>query len=197
MIEDPASALRLARLGQMLLEVVPGAVLRVGTEGGPTLAVARPGDPRAEVLSCQHRAALVHGLGQGSSRRYVEALDLMGDGALTVELDLPAGVDLGTGLVVVDEAGHRRICAVTTLCPTHAAAAARAARTVPLPAHHLLAREQGLAELRLDLAHDRDLGVTLLAWVHRPHPAVVGPIEDVARAAAAAVAVEELLVSLR
>jgi hypothetical protein len=46
------------------------------------------------------------------------------------------------------------------------------------------------------VAHDPALAVTLMSWLHRPHPAVVGPLEDVARAAAAACAVEELLQTL-
>lgn len=197
MISDLASGLVRARLGQLLLEVVPGAVLRVGREGGPTLRVARPGDPRADVLSCQHRAALVRSADSGLAHTYASALDLTGGGGLTVDLDLPAGADLGLGLVALEEAGSRHLCAVTTLCPTHATAAVRAARTVPLPAHHALVRDPELADLRLDVARDPDLGVTLLSWVHRPHPAVLGPIEDVARAGVAAVAVEELLLSVR
>jgi hypothetical protein len=194
---DLASELQQARLAQVLLEQVPGAVLLVGREGGPSLTVARPGDPRADLLPCQHRAALVRAQDSGLARAYAAALDLTLGGALSVTLELPSSADLGLGLAALDDGAHRRICAVTTLCPAHAAAAVRAARTVPLPASHALAREASVADLRLDVSRDRDLGVTLLSWLHNPHPALQGPVEDVARAAVAALAVEELLLSLR
>jgi hypothetical protein len=192
-----ASELEPARLAQVLLEEVPGAVLRISRQDGPSLTVARPGDPRADVLACQHRAALVRAHASGLAATYAAALGLTVGGPLRVALDLPTPADLGLGLAALEDDGRRRICAVTTLCPTHATAAVRAARTVPLPAHHAIARDPTLADLRLDVTRDRDLGVTLLSWVHNPHPAVQGPIEDVARAAVAAVAVEELLLSLR
>ncbi|HJR26339.1 MAG TPA: hypothetical protein VJ804_12760, partial [Acidimicrobiales bacterium] len=65
------------------------------------------------------------------------------------------------------------------------------------PSQRALTREPAVADLRLEVTRDHDLGVTLLSWVHNPHPSVVGPIEDVARAGAAALAVEELLLAVR
>ena len=192
--------LRLARLGHLLVEAVPGSALRIGRPDREAVVVAPPGDPRAEVLLCQHRAALTHALETGRARTYADALgfdDRFEDGQdhqLAVQLLPPPGADLGSGVLVREDGdGLRRVLLVTTLCPTHAAAAVRAARTVPMPAHEALTREPGLADLTLEIAHDRPLRVTLLAWRHRPHPAVVDAIDDVARAASAACAVEELL----
>lgn len=192
-----ADHLRLQRLAHILLEAVPGTALRVGREGGPAVVVAPAGDPRADVLPCQHRAALARALEAGLQQAYAHALGLRDGGELTAELLPPAGADLGSGVLARDEPdGQRRVVAVTTLCPDHAARAVRAARTVPLPAHHVLTREPAMADLTLELARDRMLSVTLLSWRHRPHPAVVGAVDDVARAAAAACAVEELLCSI-
>ncbi len=189
-----AEQLRLPRLAHVLLEAIPGAALRVGRVDGPSVLVAPAGDPRAEVLLCQHRAALAGALEAGEQRGYANAVGLRDGGPVTTELLAPPGADLGSGVLARDDGGgHRRVVTVTTLCPQHAAAAVRAARTVPLPAHHALTREPALADLSLEVAHDRMLAVTLLSWRHRPHPAVVGAVEDVARAASAACAVEELL----
>jgi hypothetical protein len=185
--------LRLARLGQVLLEALPGAVLRIGRAGGPHVTVASVGDPRRDLLPCQHRAALARALAAGHARSYAGALRLPRGDDLTVELVAPAGSDLGLGVFTLDEGQDRRLLTVTTLCPRHASGAVRAARTVPLPAHDALARDPDRAGLRLEMAHDRALGITLLSWRHRPHPAVLGAMEDVVHAAAAACAVEELL----
>lgn len=202
---DAATAdhLRLARLGHILVEAVPGAALRVGRPDGPAVVVAPPADPRAEVLLCQHRAALARSLETGLQHTYTRALGLDDGGPLVAELLTPAGADLGCGVLarptrahgqLDDEPdGERRVVAVTTLCPQHAAKAVRAARTVPVPAHEALTRDPALADLSLEIAYDRALRVTLLSWRHRPHPAVIGAVDDVARAAAAACAVEELL----
>lgn len=193
-----AAHLRLQRLAHVLVESVPGSALRVGRVGGGSVVVAPAGDPRADVLPCQHRAALAHALAAGLQHAYAHALGLREGGDLTAELLPPPGADLGSGVLARDEAdGQRRVVTVTTLCPDHAAAAVRAARTVPLPAHHALTREPALADLTLELAHDRSLAVTLLSWRHRPHPAIVGAVEDVARAASAACAVEEVLAAAR
>lgn len=197
MTVEVAHHLRMARMGHVLLESVPGAALRVGRVDGPSVVVAAVGDPRAEVLPCQHRAALTRALASGVQRTYACALGLVQGGDLTVELVAPSGTDLGNGVFARDEGSLRRLCAVTTLCPAHASSTIRAARTVPIPAHDALTQDPGRADLRLDLAHDPALGVTLMSWLHRPHPAVVGPMEDLARAASAACVVEELLQTLR
>jgi hypothetical protein len=191
-----ADHLRLARLGHVLLDAVPGAALRIGRAGGGHVVVAPVGDARADVLPCQHRAALVRSLRTGLQQTYAHALGLREGGELTTELLAPPGADLGSGVLAREgDDGLRAVVTVTTLCPAHAAAAARTARTVPLPAHRVLSSEPGTADLTLELAHDRDLSVTLLCWRHRPHPAVTGAVDDVARAASAACAVEELLQS--
>jgi hypothetical protein len=190
--------LRLVRLGHVLLDAVPGAALRVGRVGGGHVLVAPAHDRRADVLLCQHRAALVRSLETGLQSAYAHALGLREGGDLTTELLAPPGADLGSGaLARDDEDGRRRVVTVTTLGPADAAAAARAARTVPHPAHEALTRDPGRADLTLEIAHDRALRVTLLSWRHRPHPAVVGAVDDVARAASAACAVEELLQAVR
>jgi hypothetical protein len=193
-----AHHLRLARLGQALVEALPGAALRIGQADGPAVTVAAAHDPRSDVVPCQHRAALTRALASGLPRTYAGALGLApaDDGPLSVELLPPPNSDLGGGVFARETGPDRTLCTVTTLCPSHASTAVRAARTVPLPAHEALTRDPDLADLRLHLARDEALGVTLLSWVHRPHPAVIGPLEDVARAAAAACAVEELLLSL-
>ena len=186
--------LRLPRLGHVLVEALPGAALRIGRADGNHVVVAPPHDPRADVLTCQHRAALARALETGLQRTYAHALGLRDGGELTTELLPPAGADLGSGVLAREDGdGLRRVITVTTLCPTHAARAVRAARTVPMPAHEALTRDPALADLSLEIAHDRALRVTLLSWRHRPHPAVLGAIDDVARAASAACAVEELL----
>lgn len=193
-----AEQLRLPRLAHVLLEAVPGAALRIGRVDGPDVLVAPAGDPRADLLVCQHRAALARALELGEQDHYAHALGLRDGGLLTTELLAPAGADLGSGVLARDEDdGRRRVVTVTTLCPQHATLAVRAARTVPLPAHQALTRGRALADLTLEVAHDRMLAVTLLSWRHRPHPAVVGAVEDIARAASAACAVEELLHSTR
>jgi hypothetical protein len=189
--------LRLARLGHVLLEALPGAALRIGRSSGAEVTVAGVGDPRSDFLPCQHRAALCRALDAGRVRTYADALGLVdGDEPaddLTVELVAPRGTDLGLGVYALDEGPDRRLFTVTTLGPRHASAAVRAARTIPLPAHHALTRAPDRAELRQEVAHDRPRGITLLSWLHRPHPAVLGAMEDVVRGAAAACAVEELL----
>lgn len=199
-----AHTLRQARLGHLLLEALPGAALRIGREDGRSAVVARMGDPRSEVLPCQHRAALQRAMGSGLARAYAGALGLTSGGELTVELLPPAGTDLGSGVFALDDDGRERLlCAVTTLCPQHAAAAIRAARTVPLPAR--LAGVEGagggigvplLAGLRREVHHDAMLGVTVVRWAHRAHPTVSNQIEDLARAETAALVVEEVLQSL-
>lgn len=189
-----SSHLRLARLGQILVESVPGTALRVGHVGGPTTVVAGPGDPRAEVLPCQHRAALCRALDSGHQRTYAEALGLTDRADLDIELSAPPGADLGCGVLARDDVdGIRRVVTVTTLRPESAATAVRSARTVPMPAHKALMSDPDRADLALEIAHDGALGVTLLSWRHRPHPAIIGAVDDLARAAAAACAVEELL----
>jgi hypothetical protein len=157
-----------------------------------------PATPAVRHAYYADRAALARALELGAQEHYAHALGLGEGGALTTELVAPVGADLGSGVLARDEDdGRRRVATVTTLCPQHASAAVRAARTVPLPAHHALTREPALADLTLEVAHDPMLEVTLLSWRHRPHPAVVGAVEDVARAASAACAVEELLHSTR
>jgi hypothetical protein len=193
MLVEIAQHLRQARLGHVLLEALPGAALRIGRAEGPSVTVARFGDERSDVLPCQHRAALARSLASGLQRTYAHALGLGYGGALLVELLPPAGADLGSGVFALDEAPNRRLITTTTLCPGHAAQAVHAAQTVPAPAHDLLCREPDLADLHLDVGHDQVLGVTVLSWLHRPHPAVIGPMDDIARAAAAACMVEELL----
>jgi hypothetical protein len=197
-----AHQLRQARLGQLLVEVLPGAALRIGPADGPSVVVARMGDPRGDVLPCQHRAGLHRALEAGLVQPYAGALGLRAGDDLSAELLAPAGADLGSGVYALDDDGpDRHLGAVTTLCPEHAAAAVRTARTVTLPVR-LAGGDAGggphrMTSLRREVRHDPMLGVTLLHWSHRGHPALSTHVDDVARAESAACVVEELLQSLR
>lgn len=184
--------LRLARMGHVLLEVLPGAALVVGRADGPSVTVAPLGDPRADVLPCQHRAALERALAAGLQRTYAHALGLASGGELSIRLDTPTGTDIGSGVFAFDDLAARRVLTTTTLCAEHAAAAARAARTTAAPARG----GPSPVPVRAEVGCDAGLGVTVLSWTHLPHPAVLGAVEDIARAAAAACAVEELLATL-
>jgi hypothetical protein len=188
---DVAHRLRQARLAHVLLEAVPGVVLQLRAADGPAVLVGPVGDDRAEVLLCQHRAALAHSLAAGDPVVYAEALGLPG-GEPAVSLLTPPGADVGSGLLVLPEDGARRqLCAVTTLCPRHAAGAIRAAHTAeerPDPG--------SLGGLRREVRYDPMLGVSLLRWSHRAHPTTATRVEDLARAEVAACVVEELLVSV-
>jgi hypothetical protein len=53
-----------------------------------------------------------------------------------------------------------------------------------------------VTRVRTDLWWDKDLLVTVIGWTYRAHPSIVGPMEDMVRAAAAACAVDELEASL-
>jgi hypothetical protein len=197
-----ASRLRSARLGHALMEAVPGAALEVGRLHGPAVIVGPVGHPAAEVLPCQHRGAIAQGLTGGTMAGYVRALGLEGlGGSLYLRLLLPAGTDLGTGVVAVDASPDRRLVMATTLCAQRAVDAARAAQTVPQPARPSHSETQeaslALADLELVARHDPVLHTTVLSWTQRPHPAGGAMVEDAVRAAAAACLVEELLLDLQ
>jgi hypothetical protein len=199
---DIADRLRSARLGHALMESVPGSALEIGRVHGPSVVVGPVGHPGAEVLPCQHRGAVTQGIQGGTMAGYVCALGLGGvGGALYLRLQLPPGADLGTGVIAVEEPPHRRLVMATTLSPRRAVAAARAAQTVPQPVRPSSVTSEAvsaaLADLRIDAHHDPVLQATVLSWSHRPHPAVVAPIDDAVRAAAAACVVEELLLDVR
>jgi hypothetical protein len=188
-----ADRLRSARLGHALLQAAPGCALEVGRIGGPAVVVGPAGYPGAEVLLCQHRGALVQALATGSMAAYARGLGLQGlGGSLYLRVLLPAGADLGTGVIAVDRPPDRCLVLATTLCPHRAARAAREAQTIPPPATCGHAQEV-LVDLHVEVAHDAELGTTVLSWTHRPHPAVVLQVDEAVRAAAAACLVEELL----
>ncbi len=190
-----ADRLRSARLGHALMQAVPGGALEVGRAGGPTIVVGPVGQPGAEVLPCQHRGAVLQALACRSMAAYARGLGLQGPGgALHLRLLLPPGSDLGTGVVATERPPDRCLVMATTLCPHRAVRAARDAQTVPPPAPLAGGPRQDLkVDLQVDVDHDPELGTTVLAWTHRPHPSVVLQIDDAVRAAAAACLVEELL----
>jgi hypothetical protein len=193
----PAAAitdrLRSARLGHALLQAAPGCALEVGRVAGPAVVVGPAGYPGAEVPLCQHRGAIVQALATGSLAAYARGLGLQGlGGSLYLRALVPAGADLGTGVIAVDRPPDRCLVVATTLCPHRAARAARDAQTIPPPTAGGQAQEV-LVDLRVEAFHDAELGTTVLSWAHRPHPAVALQVEEAVRAAAAACLVEELL----
>ena len=199
---DIASLLRNARLGHTLLEAVPGTALEVGRRQGGAVVVGPVGYGGAEVLPCQHRAALAEGLAEGSLVAYLGALGLTSGEGVRVRLLTPPGMDLGTGVLATQDGATRTLIAATTLCPRHAIQAARAAQTVPHPVRHANEGRDDplrpvLVDLRIGARHDRVLGTTVLSWAHRTHPAVSAQVEDAVRAAAASCVVDELLLELR
>ena len=199
---DIADRLRSARLGHTLLASVPGTALQVGRVAGPSVIVGPVGYPGAEVLPCQHRGALVQGLALRSLAGYAHGLGLRSGGPLYLRLLAAPGSDLGSGVLAFEDGRHRRLVMATTLCAHHAVRAARAAHTVPHPVRHAgdatgIELSSVLADMRVEAGHDPILGTTLLSWTHRPHPAVLGHVEDAVRAAAAACVVEELLLDVR
>ncbi len=200
MLVDLAHRLRLARLGAAALAEVPGALLRIGRDGGGTVTVGAIDDHRTEVLPCHHRAALAAGLSSGSLLAYLRALGLLQGGGLHVELLLPPGADVGSGVVSTtsDSDDESRLVVVSTLCPHRAALAARRAHPVTANAVHPGDSQQQptTTRVRTDLRWDKDLLVTVIGWTYRAHPSIVGPVEDMVRAAAAACAVDELEASL-